>query len=349
MEIIRKVNWGQNIIIAVLVVILSYLVFHVVKAGLVSSFSDQLSTQVIATAANHTISFTTGSNFGPGEILELYFESDFDLSRVDYTDIDFMDDSVDLNLGASPGTGSGSNIGVAVSGQTISFTQNDTDIVLAGSKITIAIGLNADYQVTGDKQIYNPTIAGSYNISLAGDFGDLGVLAVQIVTSDSVVLEAEIAPELSFALRNSDDTATFNECNLGSITYFGISQCQYRLAAQTNAVRGFEIYVKVDGNLRNSYDEIANISENNLVIQGEEGHGIGVQAGAGISEQGDFTDDDTPLSTSDQLLIKTDSVYNYIQGNLASSSLITHKASVSPETEAGVYSQVIYYTILANY
>jgi len=344
-----KSSWGQNIIIVVLVFVLSYLISHVVNAGLVSGFSDQLTSQVISSNANHTIGFTTASSLLPDETIELYFESDFDLSNIDYTDIDFIAETIDFDLAASPGTGSGSAIGTVVSGQTIIFTQNDTDTIAAGSSITIAIGLNADYQTTGDQQIYNPSVAGSYNISLAGDFGDIGVLAVQILTSDSVALEASIPPEISFSLRNSDDEGVFSGCNLGSINHLAISQCSYRLAAETNAPGGFEIYVKADGNFRNSEDEIPNISENNQVTQGQNGYGIALDAGIGVLEQGDFDDDETPISTSEQLLITNDSVYNYIEGNLTTSSLITHKVSVSSSAAAGIYNQQIWYTILANY
>ncbi len=337
------------LIIILLLAILVYFLIHTVRAGLVSNFSDELSSQVIASAANHTILFTTASNFGPDETIELFFESDFDLSLIDYTDIDFKDDDVDLNLGDSPGTGSGSNIGVSVSGQTIIFTQNDADTVLAGSEITIAIGLNTDYQTQGDQQIYNPSIADTYKISLSGSFGDMGTISVVILESDSVSLQAEVNPELSFAIRNSDDTDYANNCNLGTITDFAVSHCSYRLAAETNAYNGFQVYIQADGNFRNQSGFISNISENSQVEQGEEGYGLAVAAGDNIIEEGDFNDDDTPIPTEDTLLIKSNSVYNYIEGDLSTSSLITHKACVSSTTKAGVYSQQITYSILANY
>lgn len=344
-----KMNISQNFFILILLLVLSYFLFHVVKAGLIMNFSDQLSSRTIDSASNHTIVFTTASSFTPDDTLELYFETDFDLSRIDYSDLDFKDDNVDLNLGATPGTGAGSNIGVAVSGQTITFTQNDTDTVLAGSQITIAIGTNADHQVQGDNQIYNPSVADDYLISLSGTFGDMGTLSVQILNSDSVGLAGEITPELRFVLRNSSDTDNFTSCALGMINSTGISQCSYRLAAETNAYRGLRVYIQADGSLRNSSNAIMDVSENSQVEQGIEGYGISVQAGTDIIEEGDFADDDTPISTGEQLLIKTDSVYNYIEGNLSTSTLITHKVSASPQTPAGAYNQQVIYTILANY
>jgi len=338
-----------NVFILGLLLVLSYFIFHVVKAGIVSSFSDELSSHLISSAANHTIVFDISSGFGPDETLELFFESDFDLSSIDYTDIDFIDDDTDLNLGPTAGTGSGGNIGVSVSSQTITFTQNDTDTIAAGSTITVAIGLNSDYQTIGDQQIYNPSVAGTYKVSLSGTFGDMGTVSIPILNSDSVALQANIVPELSFSIRNESDTAVSNECSLGTINSLGISQCSYRLAAETNAISGFQIYISVDGNFRNQSSFIANISENSQIAQGEEGYGLAIQGATGLLEQGDFTDDDTPIPSTETLLIKSNSVYNYTQGDTTTSSLITHKASVDSTTPAGVYAQTITYTILGNY
>lgn len=338
-----------NIFFAILAVFIAFFGFLTAKAGLISNFSDQLSSHIISSAGNHNISFINSSDFSANKTLELFFESDFDLSSIDYTDIDLKADNINLNLGAAPGSGAESNIGVIVSGQTIIFTQNDTDSVPAGAIIAILIGTNASFAQIGDNQVYNPSLAGTYNISLSGSFGDYGTLAIVILNSDSVGLQAEIMPEISFSIRNSEDTADSSFCSLGTISNFGISECSYRLAAETNANQGLRIYIKSDGNLRNDSNSIAYIAENSQVEQGTEGYGLGVQAGTGIIEQGNFTDDDTPLSTADSLLISTNSVYNYIQGNLATSSLIIHKASVSGTTEPGIYSQQIIYSILANY
>lgn len=337
------------LILFLLLISLTYLLFHIAKAGLVSNFSDQLSTQVIATAADHTIIFKTASDFEPNQTLELFFEQDFDLSLIDYTDIDFKVNEADLNLGSSPGTGSNSNIGVVVSGQTITFTQNDTDTVTAGSNLTIVIGLNADNQVQGDKQIYNPTLANTYNISLSGSFGDMGTILVVILNSDSVALTGLIIPELSFSIRNIADSDYSNTCFLGTINSIGISECSYRLAAETNANGGWQIYIKADGNFRNDQGFIANIAEGTEVTEGQEGYGMAISAGNSIIKAGDFNTDDTPIPSQETLLLKTNSVYNYIQGDTATSSLIIHKAAASATTNPGSYSQQITYSIIANY
>lgn len=319
-------------------------------AAQVSYFSDQVSNQIIANASNHELQFNLGADLTPDKTLEIYFESDFDLSLINYTDIDFKDDNVNLNLANIPGTGAGSNIGVVVSGQTITFTQNDTDTISKSSEIIILIGLNATSQSTGDQQIYNPEIAGIYKITLSGTSNNTGQISVAILNSDSVYLEGEIEPELTLILRNSTDTGVFSSCSFGTIMIGEVSTCSYRLAAETNATRGFQIFIRADGNFRTPTGAyIANIAEDSQVQAGIEGYGIALSAGTDIIEIGDYNDDDSQIPADDSLLIKTNLSYNYIQGSLSTSSLITHKAAISELTAPGQYSQAIIYTIFANY
>ncbi len=342
-------KYTHHPIMLLLLVSLLYLTLHQAKAGLVASFSDELSSQTISTAANHTVNFTNSSVFSPDKTLELYFESGFDLTQIDYTDIDLLADDVNKNLGSVPGTGVGSNIGVTISGQTIIFTQNDTDTIAAGSVITIKVGANASHQTIGDQQIYNPETAEVYYISLSGSFGDMGTISVQILTTDTVGFKATIEPSLSFELRNSDDTGYFQGCNFGVVSPSIVSQCSYRLAAETNLTSGFQIFIDSDGNLRNANSSIANVEEDHIVAAGTEGYGLALVAATGLTEAGDFNDDDTPISSTGTLLVSSNLVYNYIQGDLSTSSLITQKLAVSRITLPGYYNQRISYSILGNF
>jgi hypothetical protein len=339
----------QNLSMLLLSLLLLYFTWHQAKAGLVAKFSDELSSQTISTGSNHTINFTSSSAFGPNDTLEIYFENGFDLSQIEYTDIDFLDDDVNKNLGATPGTGTASNIGVTIIGQTVTFTQNDTDNVLGGSIITIKIGTHASAQLTGDKQIYNPSASGAFYISLSGTFGDMGTISTQILTTDTVGFTASIEPSLSFVIRNADDTEYFDGCNFGVVSPSIVSECSYRLAAETNLTSGFQIFVQTDGNLRNSSASIANIPEGQSVTAGIEGYGLALVSATGLIEEGDFTDDDTPISSTGTLLESSNLVYNYIQGDLSTSSLVTQKLAVSKLTIPGNYTQAISYSILGNF
>jgi len=146
------------------------------QAANLHTLSDKLTRHAPSIGADHEIKFTTPSGIGSGQYLRISFDSGFNLSSLTYNDIDFLDDGISKNLGAIPGTGAGSDIGVAFSGQTITFTENDSDTVSADSVITIKIGLNAG----GIHQIINPATIGSKVISISGNFGDSGKLATAI-------------------------------------------------------------------------------------------------------------------------------------------------------------------------
>ncbi|HDQ22714.1 MAG TPA: hypothetical protein ENN28_01940, partial [Candidatus Uhrbacteria bacterium] len=299
------------IIFIISLLILACFLINTVKAGLITNFSVNLSTHTISTGADHVIKFTAASDFKPNETIELYFQPDFDLSFIDYTDIDFKAGGNDLNLANEPGSNGSGEIGVVISGQTIIFTQNNQDTILAGSEIIIHIGLNAEYQSLGENQIYNPSQSGTYKISISGTFGDYGTASIPILTSDSVSFQAEIVPKLSFRIRNASDSADSLSCNLGMITSFSISQCSYRLATETNIYNGFQIYIKTDGNLRNENNSIANIEKNSQITEGIEGYGISIQPATGLILGDYFANTDSPLSTEEKLLLKADLVYNY--------------------------------------
>ena len=338
-----------NLIIVLLLFLLSYLLYHQVIAGLVTNYSVQMSSHLISSAADQTISFNIWSDFGPGDTLILYYQPDFDLSTITYEDVDLETSSGDLSLASTPGLGAGSPVGVSINNQTITFTQNDTNTIAASSFLTVKIGLNATFGVEGQNQSYNPSVAGSYVINIGGTFGDLGSIAVPILESDAVSLSGDIEQTLNFSLRNDSDTEPFTGCRFGSISSISLNTCAYRLAVETNAAHGFSVYIGTDGAYRSSNYEISNIAEDSQIVAGTEAYGLAITAGTDITEAGDFTDDDTPLSTDEHLLIMTNFSYNYKEGILSSSSLITHKVAVSPSTPAGQYGQLVYYKVFANF
>lgn len=342
----------HKIIIIWLVLFLTLFTRPVI-AGQVSNFSVEISSQLIASAANYTVAFTTSSAFSPAETLAIVFAPGFDLTDIDYTDIDLQkivsSSPINLNLGASPGSGVGSNIGVNISNQKIVFTQNDTDTISTGTQIIIKIGLLAEHQIQGDNQIYNPANAATYNINLGGNFGDLGSLAIQILETDTVMLLGSVTPELNFKLRNSDDTADGAPCFLGMLVANSISQCSFRLVAETNLASGFQIWFNSDGALRGPQGELSPVTEDTQVIPGIESSGLSLTAASNLIEEGIFNDDDSPIPTVSTLLLSSNFVYNYIQGDLSTSSLLTLKVAVSSLTKPGAYGQILTFSILGNY
>ncbi len=122
-------------------------------------------------AVDHSINFTT-VNLIPvsGKITLEWKAGSFNIpGTLSYQDIDFKINGTDQSLGATPGTGLGSNIGVNIISGTsgnITFTLNDTNNIAGGSTITILIGKNTNYQTTGTEQITNPVVNGSYTYTI---------------------------------------------------------------------------------------------------------------------------------------------------------------------------------------
>jgi len=146
--------------------------FLIAAAATLRLVSDTLSTSIPSTAANHTIKFTTvGEIPASGKIVITPEAGDFNIpAGLDFTDLDLLINDVQKPLAASAGSGSGSNIGSTIlSGLTgeIAFTLNDADGISAGDLIEIRIGTNATFGTTGDWQITNPPVVGSYKITIA--------------------------------------------------------------------------------------------------------------------------------------------------------------------------------------
>lgn len=230
-----------------------------------TNVKDTLSDSRPTTASNHTIQFTlSGANsIRDNETIIVTFPSGFDLSSVDYTDMD-LDGSVspEATLASSP---SGSDWGVQVTGQTITFTAPLSGGPHIGNAetVTIEIGTNATYGVTGDQQIINPT-AGSYTIDIAvnGSSPETGALVVAVIAG--VTVSATITESLTFAIAgvNNTDctqgnavtavTTTATTVPFESMTPNNFKKGCQLLTVNTNAGDGFIITSQETDQLTNS-------------------------------------------------------------------------------------------------
>ncbi|MDF1498502.1 MAG: hypothetical protein P1P85_04090 [Patescibacteria group bacterium] len=167
---------------------------------------------------------------------------------------------------------------------------------------------------------------------------------------------------LTFAIRNTAETADTNACALGTITTAAVSFCSYRLKVGTSTTAGFQIGLWADDQLNQATItiDIDDIIENGTVTAGTEGHGITVAppTDAGTTgtatvwtEQDPFNDDDTPIPVGEanmDVIFASDGTQDVDMGgtgNLNGTTLITHKAAVSTATQAGSYDQVVTYSV----
>ncbi|MBE7525257.1 hypothetical protein HS096_02615 [candidate division WWE3 bacterium] len=157
--------------------------------------SDTISDALASNPSNHTISFITPTGVdASSDTITATFATGFDLSSILVGDIDLSHGTgtgfeTSETLAGAAGAGVW---GVGISGQVITFTA-PTDAaggeIVASSTVKILIGTNA---AGGVNRIVNPTSTGSYQISIAGTFGDTGEAGVAIVDSDQVSVTAEV-------------------------------------------------------------------------------------------------------------------------------------------------------------
>jgi hypothetical protein len=177
---------GFGVLLLILSLTLGYFVLPS-NAAQVTHFSDQVGNNGISAAANHIIKFTTPSGVAAGQTMILGFDGGFNLSAVDYTDIDLADDGVDLSLAATP---SGAVWGAVFSGNDLTITSG-AGAIAGGSIVTIEIGTHASFEFSGDQQIINPNTYGAYVVNLSGTFGDTGQLWVAVF-DDTVGITASV-------------------------------------------------------------------------------------------------------------------------------------------------------------
>ncbi len=204
------------------------------------------------------------------------------------------------------------------------------------------------------------------NISVAiltsGANVDYGALLYYIGGGNDVLVTATVPSTLSFAIVSSTALGVpKNDCALGSLTTGAVSPCNYSLKISTNASGGFTSTIDADKQLSTpEYATITDIAEDGTVTLGVESYGIAVtgatvggrNSGTGLFDQplvenGDFADDDTPVPTSPTAFISyTDGFWS---STTQSTTLVTHKAAISPVTPAGFYSQTVTYTVTGSF
>ncbi|MFA5188832.1 MAG: hypothetical protein WC460_05720 [Patescibacteria group bacterium] len=153
------------------------------KASSLSALSDRMNRQAPLVAANHEIKFNTPGGIGEsGQYLRIIFDSGFNLSAITFADIDLLHGPI-TGLETNETLASSANAtnwGITISGSHLDLmhpTDNANGDILPNDKVVIRIGLNAN---GGSHQIINPATIGSKIITLSGNYGDSGKLAVAI-------------------------------------------------------------------------------------------------------------------------------------------------------------------------
>lgn len=342
------------LLVLILVPFVSVFTTKRVQAANLTTISDTLSRIQTSVDANHTIEFVTPSGVNDSSdtiVLTLDDSGDaFNLSGVDYTDVDLAVDNdgncdgswTDRSLGATAGVGQW-GVDVNTTSDVITFTP-PTDAVAgeitAGYCVQIEIGTNAS---GGTDAITNPSVAGTYTVAISGAFGDVGSYSVAIVTDDQIDITASVDPTLEVVIGS-------NACALGVLTSTYIETCSYGVTVSTNATNGYVSTIVADGLLRNASDNINNAS-GGTVVRGTEEYGIGTsKSGQPILQNSACTDQDTSASQPATALLTTPQQFANASGPISSDlTTMCHLASVDGATPAGSYAQVATIIVTANF
>ncbi|MEK7094703.1 MAG: hypothetical protein AAB886_01180, partial [Patescibacteria group bacterium] len=188
---------------------------QVAYAASLTALSNTLSSQKVSTLANHDLQFTTPTGVASGQTIIITFQSDFSIAAaMDFTDIDVLDDTVNVTLAASP---SGATWGAVRTSATVITLTNGATAVGAGSVVRVKIGTNATNQSTGVRQITNTTTNGSKTVAMTGTFTDVGTTTVNILTDDQVAVTATVDQSLTFSI--SDNTIGFGSLSASAACF----------------------------------------------------------------------------------------------------------------------------------
>ena len=172
---------------------------------------------------------------------------------------------------------------------------------------------------------------------------------------------------LVFSIRNASDTASFNSCNLGVVTPIALASCSYRLKVGANALNGYAVSVQASGGLGNGAQILndaaagsggaggSNITAGSV---GVESYGIlinpgSITSGGTIARSSIFNAGNTNSVrsnyTTPQAMLQANNANQPAATDTVNSSLITHNLNIANDSVAGDYSQVVTYTVIANF
>ena len=224
------------ILTTILVLTSLFTIYNTSQAGLLFLVSDTQSRQKISTYSNHEIAFrlTLGTSVTENETITLGFSSGFaaGLNGIDCGDIDLTDDGAEENLNNEGGgcAATATEWGVSVGGGTITLTapSNAATYIDGSSDVVVRIGTNTTEEGTGDEQILNPAIPGSYLIQIGGTFGDNKTFAVSIVTNEQVGVTARVGEEGGGGFTDSTAPIIYN------LQVINITQTSATITWETN-------------------------------------------------------------------------------------------------------------------
>lgn len=247
---IKRVLTSLGLIVAVLVLLIAPPV-QIANAAALTIMSDIMSTVKASVVADHEVRFKTPTGVDAStDTITLTFAAGFTMGSVAFGDMDLEIDAacdgtyeISKTLAATPSTSP--TWGAAVSGQIITLTAPTNAAsgeIAVNACVRVEIGTNA---ASGTNQITNATAA-SYDLDIAGAFGDTGTIVITIVADDVVVTTATVVASLTFTV--DDNTIFFGTLGTGAAKWAtgtaggsGSSTSAHTMTVGTNSTAGYSV------------------------------------------------------------------------------------------------------------
>ena len=179
---------------------------------------------------------------------------------------------------------------------------------------------------------------------------------------------------VSMTIRDTTNTINTNLCNFGIASTLSNTQCIYRIAINTNATNGYQLFSQTSGGLRRTGSTyvISNAlagtgtaggSIINNTTNGIERYGLKINPGNTTAGNnillpntpfyvGSILAGANPTNFSHTLnTLTVNSPFANIPavGDTANTITMTHNLNIAPSTPSGAYTQRIVYTLIANF
>jgi hypothetical protein len=249
---------------------------------------------------------------------------------------------------------------LAVSAGAIGATTNTVSGTESVSTATVTTAIPAGALTVTVSGLTSSATASNNSFKVYTSAGDYGANFQYVGAANVVAVRARVPLVLSFAIRNTTDTADTNICDLGDLTTTAIGNCEYRLKVTTNAKAGYTINVNTSGNLTNGTDNFANAAAGaagTAQAAGTELYGAKITAGSITGAAGTVTLA-TPYSGANNVSYVNTTAAALLTANkpnapattdLTNTTLVRHEAAISANTPAGFYTQTVTYTIAPSF
>ncbi|MEI6462455.1 MAG: hypothetical protein WCO33_02180 [bacterium] len=244
------------------------------------------------------------------------------------------------------------------------ITISTANPVLSMTGLTCTVG-SGTIAVAASKLVSSAT-GGNYSIVIT-TAADYGAFLYYVGNTNQVKVTATVTPTLSFAIRNTADSAEqatvggLKTCVLGVLTTAAVGTCSYRLKVSTNAASGYTVSFASDTRLSNGtylFTDAAIGGTGTTITAGTEGYGAVLTPGASSSGAAVTRNAANFGSTAGTAYRITQiggpfAVYNVAGTNApsgtdtANTALVAHQVAISAATPTGNYTHTVTYTASA--